>query len=45
MEEDGPGPAFDGSGFAHDLTFYGGARFRRAGRAAGTGLRLDGVDD
>jgi concanavalin A-like lectin/glucanase superfamily protein len=46
MEEIGPGPAFDGSGFAHDLTFYNGALIPASGAGQnGTGLRLDGVDD
>lgn len=46
MEEIGPGPAFDGSGFAHDLTFYNGAVIPASGAGqTGTGLRLDGVDD
>ena len=46
MEEIGPGPAFDSSGLAHDLTFYNGALIPASGAGqSGTGLRLDGVDD
>ncbi len=46
LEEVGPGPAFDGSGFAHDLTFFNGAQIPPSGAGqTGTGLRLDGVDD
>ncbi|HEX6686082.1 MAG TPA: LamG domain-containing protein [Candidatus Limnocylindrales bacterium] len=46
MEEVGPGPAFDGSGLAHDLTFHNGAFVPPSGAGkSGTGLRLDGVDD
>src|SRR5690606_32581804 len=46
MGEVGPGPAFDASGLANDLWFYGGAEIPSAGAGqTGTGLRLDGVDD
>ncbi|HEY0481457.1 MAG TPA: LamG domain-containing protein [Kofleriaceae bacterium] len=46
MDEVGPGPAFDASALAHDLTFYNGAVIPAAGAGqTGTGLRLDGVDD
>jgi hypothetical protein len=46
MDEVGPGPAFDASGMARDLTFYGGAEIPASGAGqSGTGLRLDGVDD
>jgi len=46
MEEVGPGPAFDASGLAHDLTFWSGAQIPPSGAGqTGTGLRLDGVDD
>jgi hypothetical protein len=46
MDEVGPGPAFDASSLAHDLTFFGGAVIPASGAGqTGTGLRLDGVDD
>jgi hypothetical protein len=46
MDEIGPGPAFDASPLAHDLTFFGGATIPASGAGhVGTGLRLDGVDD
>jgi hypothetical protein len=46
MDEVGPGPAFDASGLAHDLTFYNGAQIPASGAGqTGTGLRLDGIDD
>jgi hypothetical protein len=46
MDEVGPGPAFDASGMARDLTFYGGAEIPPSGAGqTGTGLRLDGIDD
>ncbi|HZJ64101.1 MAG TPA: LamG domain-containing protein [Kofleriaceae bacterium] len=46
MDEVGPGPAFDASGLAHDLTFFNGALIPASGAGqSGTGLRLDGVDD
>jgi hypothetical protein len=46
MDEIGPGPAFDSSDLAHDLTFYNGASIPASGAGqTGTGLRLDGVDD
>lgn len=46
MDEVGPGPAFDASGMAHDLTFFNGALIPPSGAGKiGTGLRLDGVDD
>ena len=46
MDEIGPGPAFDASGMARDLNFYGGAEIPASGAGqSGTGLRLDGVDD
>jgi len=46
MDEVGPGPAFDASSLAHDLTFYNGAVIPPVGSGqTGTGLRLDGVDD
>jgi len=46
FEEIGPGPAYDSSGMAHDLTFFGGAEVPPGGAGhTGTGLRLDGVDD
>jgi hypothetical protein len=46
MDEVGPGPAFDASPMAHDLTFFHGASIPAAGAGhLGTGLRLDGVDD
>lgn len=46
MDEVGPGPTFDSSGMAHDLTFFGGAFIPAAGTGqTGTGLRLDGVND
>ena len=46
MDEVGPGPAFDASGMARDLNFYGGAEIPASGAGqSGTGLRLDGVDD
>jgi hypothetical protein len=46
LEEVGPGPAFDSSPMAHDLTFFNGTSIPSAGAGhIGTGLRLDGVDD
>ncbi|MGH9885375.1 MAG: LamG domain-containing protein, partial [bacterium] len=46
MDEVGPGPAFDASGLAHDLTFFNGAVIPASGAGqSGTGLRLDGIDD
>jgi hypothetical protein len=43
MDEVGPGPAFDASGRAHDLTFLGGASIPPSGSGqAGTGLHLNG---
>lgn len=46
MDEVGPGPAFDASPMAHDLTFFNGASIPASGAGElGTGLRLDGVDD
>jgi hypothetical protein len=46
MDEVGPGPAFDASPMAHDLTFFNGASIPASGAGQlGTGLRLDGVDD
>jgi hypothetical protein len=46
MDEVGPGPAFDASPMAHDLTFFNGASIPASGAGhTGTGLRLDGVDD
>ncbi|MEV4373734.1 LamG domain-containing protein [Nonomuraea sp. NPDC049637] len=46
FDEVGPGPAYDSSGMYRDLTFYGGAQIPESGAGyAGTGLRLDGVDD
>jgi hypothetical protein len=46
MDEVGPGPAFDASPMAHDLTFFNGALIPASGAGQrGTGLRLDGVDD
>ena len=46
MDEIGPGPAFDASDLAHDLTFFGGAFVPASGAGqTGTGLRLDGIDD
>lgn len=46
MDEVGPGPAFDASPLAHDLTFFGGATIPASGAGhVGTGLRLDGLDD
>jgi hypothetical protein len=46
MDEVGPGPSFDASGLAHDLTFFGGAVIPPSGAGqTGTGLRLDGIDD
>jgi hypothetical protein len=46
MDETGLGPAFDSSDLAHDLTFFNGASIPASGAGqAGTGLRLDGVDD
>jgi hypothetical protein len=45
MDEVGPGPAYDSSGFGRDLTFHGGASIPASGSGqTGTGLRLDGVD-
>jgi hypothetical protein len=46
FEEEGPGPATDSSGMAHDLTFFGGTQIPPNGAGhTGLGLRLDGVDD
>jgi len=46
MDEVGPGPAFDASPMAHDLTFFNGASIPASGAGhTGTGLRLDGIDD
>jgi hypothetical protein len=46
MEEVGPGPAFDSSALAHDLTFFNGASIPPTGAGqTGTGLQLDGIDD
>ena len=46
MDEVGPGPAFDASPMAHDLTFFNGASIPAVGAGhIGTGLRLDGIDD
>jgi hypothetical protein len=46
MNDVGPGPTFDSSGMAHDLTFFGGAVIPPGGSGqTGTGLRLDGVND
>jgi hypothetical protein len=46
MDEIGPGPAFDASPMAHDLTFFNGATIPASGAGhVGTGLRLDGIDD
>jgi hypothetical protein len=46
MEDVGPGPSYDASGMAHDLTFYNGASIPASGAGhVGTGLRVDGVDD
>jgi hypothetical protein len=46
LEEIGPGPAFDASDLAHDLTFYDGAHIPASGAGqTGTGLRLDGSND
>ncbi|HEY0479513.1 MAG TPA: LamG domain-containing protein [Kofleriaceae bacterium] len=46
MDEVGPGPAFDASPMAHDLTFFNGASIPASGAGhTGTGLRLDGLDD
>jgi len=46
MDDVGPGPTFDASGMAHDLTFYGGALIPAGSTGqTGTGLRLDGVND
>jgi hypothetical protein len=46
MDEVGPGPAFDSSALAHDLTFFNGANIPPSGAGqTGTGLRLDGIDD
>jgi len=46
MDEIGPGPAFDSSNMAHDLTFYDGAQIPAGGAGQnGTGLLLDGAGD
>lgn len=46
LEDVGPGPSFDASPMAHDLTFWNGALIPASGAGhIGTGLRLDGVDD
>ncbi|WBB78832.1 FG-GAP-like repeat-containing protein [Micromonospora sp. WMMD882] len=45
LEDIGPGPSFDGSNYAHDLSFHGGAEIPPSGSGhTGTGLQLDGVD-
>ncbi len=44
MDEVGPGPAYDASGMAHDLTFGAGASIPPSGAGqSGTGLHLDGT--
>lgn len=46
LEEVGPGPAFDSSDLAHDLTFYDNAQIPPSGAGqTGTGLLLDGSND
>ena len=46
MEDVGPGPSFDASPMAHDLTFFNGVVIPPSGAGhTGTGLRLDGIDD
>ncbi len=46
FDEVGPGPTYDSSGMAHDLTFFNGASIPATGAGqTGTGLLVDGVDD
>ncbi len=45
LEDVGPGPSFDGSNYARDLDFFGGAEIPPSGSGhTGTGMLLDGVD-